>query len=89
MLRLTRTAHTVLTVDGRLTTAHLPLLDAEIAAGLQQAPQLTLRLNGLVHIDAEGLARLKQWCDCGVALEGGSPYVRALLQRAGLETAID
>lgn len=94
MFRLTRTAQTpttaVLTIDGLLSADQVPLLADEIGRCRQQCTRLILQLDGVGQIDPEGIALLQQWCgadgDPKVVLQGGSPFLRALLHRAGLQT---
>lgn len=91
MLRLTRIVQTPaqiqLTIDGRLVADQVPLLDGEIGRCLAHATRLVLQLDGVTYIDEAGLALLKRWRGQTVCLRGGSPFVQALLQRAGLTDA--
>lgn len=88
MLRLTLMAQTpqqaVLKVDGQITADQVPLLAEEIGRLGQQSACLVLVLDGVAHIDPEGLELLKQWPGPPLRLRGGSPFVRALLSIEGL-----
>ena len=88
MLRLTLVAQTpqqaVLNVDGQITADQVPLLAKEIGRLGQQSASLILVLDGVGHIDPEGLDLLKQWSGPPLQLRGGSPFLRALLSSGGL-----
>ncbi|MBT6502036.1 MAG: hypothetical protein HOK67_19305 [Deltaproteobacteria bacterium] len=84
MLRLAVATQTpleaLLIIDGNITVDQLPLLTGEIRRCRQRSATLILMLDGVAHIDPEGLALLQQWCARGVALRGGTPFLRALLR---------
>lgn len=88
MLRLTCTtqtpSQTVLQIDGQITADQVPLVASEVERSRGQSTRLTLTLDGVTHIDPEGISLLKDCCDQGVVLQGGSVFIRALLKSEGL-----
>jgi ABC-type transporter Mla MlaB component len=83
MLRIThahpdaRTAS--LRVEGRLTRADLPRLQQTCAELLAGGAQLQLELSGLQFADRDGVVTLRSLRSRGVALQGASGFVEALL----------
>ena len=90
MLRMTLTAQSpqkvVLALYGKIAGSDVQFLQQEGEGHLEQDAQLTLELDGVQFIDEAGLALLRQWVGRGLALRGGSTFVRALLATEGLET---
>lgn len=91
MLRLTlvsqTTEETVLKVEGWVTEVSLPLLEAEGERRFRESERLVLDLKGMRFIDPVGLALLKRWTGKRLVLRDGSPFVRELLHRHGLDGA--
>ena len=89
MLRITllsqSTEEAVLKIEGRITGADVALLECEIRGKFEQAQRLVLDLQGLKHIDREGLELLKHWSADQLVLRDSSVFVRTLLQTHGLE----
>ncbi len=88
MLRITVISETreetVLRVEGWVSGRNVALLDQEGARWLREGVHLVLDLDGVRFIDRAGMALLQQWGTGGVALRGGSPFVRSLLTKHGL-----
>ena len=88
MLRITSLSQTkeaaVLKIEGRVAGSDVSLLEWEMKQKLQNASCLVLELEGLKHIDREGLAVLKRWAGEKLILRGGSTFVRTLLATHGL-----
>lgn len=74
----------VLAVDGEVAEGNVPLLAAELERHLAAIDRLILDLDGVPFIDEDGLALLRRWPRSRLVLRGGSPFVRALLDEAGL-----
>ena len=89
MLRLTvisRSAEEiVLQADGWVAGAYVDLLEREIRRHLQQTEGLVLDLRGVRFIDRAGIDVLREWMGAGLALCGGSLFMRTLLEEYGLE----
>ena len=88
MLRITVISETgeevVLRVEGWISGRNVALLDQEGTRWLRKGVPLVLDLNGVRFIDRAGMALLQRCATEGVALRGGSPFVRSLLTRHGL-----
>jgi anti-anti-sigma regulatory factor len=93
MLRITPLAQTdeetILRIEGRFTGADVVLVDREIRVRFEQSQRLVLDLQGLKHIDREGLDLLKRWSGETLVLQGCSPFVRTLLDNYGLSTVFE
>ena len=83
MLRITRAnangTSESLRVEGRLTHADLPRFQESCTRLLQGGRQLCLDLSGLQFADSEAVATLRALRRRGVAFEGASGFVEALL----------
>jgi anti-anti-sigma regulatory factor len=90
MLRITPLAQTdeetILRIEGRFVGADVVLVDREIRVRFEQSQRLVLDLQGLKHIDRDGLELLKRWSGEALVLQGCSPFVRTLLDNHGLST---
>lgn len=90
MLRLTAVSRAdgevVLAVVGWLEGKDVALLEREIDRELAGSRRLVLDLGGTRAIDPAGLDALARRSSTGVALRGGSAFVRALLQTRGLSS---
>ena len=84
MLRLTETARSeeeeVVRVEGWVTDAGVDLLEREGTRRLRAGVRLVLDLDGVRFIDPVGLELLRRWVGEGVALRGGSAFIRELLR---------
>jgi len=89
MIRLTIRSQTpeeaVLQVDGRLSGKNVAILEAEGARLLGETRRLVLDLKGVRFINDRGIALLRRWSEERLVLRNGSPFVRALLEKHGLE----
>jgi anti-anti-sigma regulatory factor len=74
----------VLRLEGWLSEEGVALLAAEVQRLLAGGRRLVLDLDGVSHIDPDGLDLLEGWTGARVALRGGSVYVRTLLHNHGL-----
>jgi anti-anti-sigma regulatory factor len=74
----------VLKVEGWISGQDVRLLEEEGARCLASSKHLTLDLDGVRFIDKAGMALLKRWSEGGVALKGGSWFVKMLLATHGL-----
>ena len=74
----------VLKVDGWLAGENVDLLEQEGAPVLGQVRRLVLDLQGVRFIDEAGIALLQGWSSQGLVLQGGSVFIRALLETHGL-----
>lgn len=84
MLRVTRFPSRteeaeILRVEGRLTRADLPRLHESCASLLETGAGLRLDLSGLQFADRASVAALQALRRRGVALEGASGFLDALL----------
>ena len=66
-------------------------IDAEAVTALEAGPNrpgtlAAVELDGVRYVDRHGLGLLRGWARQGVALRGGSLFVRTLLTQAGLST---
>ena len=88
MLRLTVELHTPeevrLKVEGRVAGESVVLLEQEASRWLQESARLVLDLTGVQFIDREGIACMKRCSEGRLVLFGGSPFIRALLAKHGL-----
>jgi len=88
MLRITRAsangAIESLRVEGRLTQADLPRLQQTCTELLEGGGLLRLELSGLQFADRDGVATLRALRRRGVALQGASGFVEALLSDPNL-----
>tara|TARA_B100000809_G_C15092854_1_gene513864 strand:- start:1213 stop:1506 length:294 start_codon:yes stop_codon:yes gene_type:complete len=93
MLRITpllqTEEETVIRIEGQVTGADVVLVDQEIQARFEQTRRLILDLQGLKHIDREGLHMLKRWSAKALVLRGSSPFVRTLLDNHGLSGGLE
>jgi len=91
MLRLVALAddpdETVLVAEGWIQGDNVALLHREIVERMEAHTQLVLDLAGVRFIDPAGLDLLARWAAQGLALRGGSLFIRALLARRGLRCA--
>ena len=74
-------AVTILRLEGRLEQQVTGLLSDQVHAWLARAETVVLDLEGVVFIDAAGLALLEGWREAPVTCRGGSPFVRMLLRQ--------
>lgn len=82
MFKLTVTTgdgHATLTLEGRLTGDWAEELAKATATAMANATHVTLELSGLIFVDAQGVARLRDAADRGAVLAGGSTFVTALI----------
>ena len=90
MIRLTVRSQTpeeaVLQVDGRVTGENVAILEQEGTRLLGAAQRLVLDLRWVRFFDKDGLALLRRWPRERLVLRNASWFVRALLERHGLET---
>ncbi len=89
MLRLTvisrSTEEIVLQADGWVAGAYVDLLEREIRCHFEETEGLVLDLRGVRFIDRAGIDVLRECMGVGLALRGGSLFVRTLLEEYGLE----
>ena len=74
----------VLKIEGWIAGTEVVLLEEEGQSLLHQSRRLVLDLSEVRNIDPEGIVLLRRWARRKVALQGGSLYIRALLQKHGL-----
>ena len=74
----------VLRLEGWVSEEGVAVLEAEVQRLLAGGRRLVLDLDGVHHIDPDGLDLLEGWTGARVALRGGSAYVRTLLYNHGL-----
>lgn len=74
-----------LALHGRLTDDIVAVVEAECRRHLATTARLLLDLDGVSYIDGSGLSLLRRWRERGLAVRGGSPFVRALLAVERLE----
>ncbi|MBK1704174.1 STAS domain-containing protein [Halochromatium glycolicum] len=83
MLRITPRADddgvTVLTLEGRLTSDLIVILEQALAAAKLPSRQLALDLNDLSYVDQAGAAALRQLLASGVGIARSSDWLRLLL----------
>ena len=89
MLRITvlsqNREEATLKVEGRITGTDVALLEREISGKFERSQRLVLELQGLKHIDREGVELLKHWSADKLILRDSSVFVRTLLRTHGLE----
>ncbi len=89
MLRITLMSQSreeaILKVEGRITGTDVALLESEISSKLERSQRLVLVLQGLKHVDRNGVELLKHWSADRLILRDSSVFVRTLLQTHGLE----
>ena len=78
-----------LKIEGRVTAADVALLDGEIRAEFDRVERIVLNLEGLKHIDREGLEMLKGWSGDRLVLQGCSSFIRSLLAASGFSGSCD
>ena len=80
MIRITthqEPAHTVVTIDGRLTAADF----SEIRRVRQSVSgAVALDLGGLDACAEDGIRLLQDWLDAGARLDAATPFLRMVLQ---------
>lgn len=74
----------VLKLEGRLSDEDVGLLEREGGRWLQQSDRLVLDMEGVQLVDRAAIALLKDWAKEGLALCGGTLFVRELLKSHGL-----
>ena len=82
MIRISRArrgSETVVTVAGRLDSAHVAQLEAECEAA---GEPVVLDLSELQSADSEGVRWLKSFENRGASVTDKSPYIALLLERA-------
>jgi len=88
MLRITLLSQdkeeVILKVEGRIAGADVALLEREITGKFELTQRLVLDLQGVKHIDREGLQLLKHLSKGKLVLRDSSVFVRTLLQAYGL-----
>jgi anti-anti-sigma regulatory factor len=93
MVRISVTSRTqeqvVVKREGWVVRQAVPLLEREGRHWLDQGQRLVLELHGVRFIDQGGLELLAGWAGARLVLQGGSPFVQALLQRRRLVPAPD
>ena len=91
MLRLTLSCHSceesVLQIDGWITGPQGALVQTEIVRLLEQTQHLILDLKGVRFLDEAGAAHLRHWSGERVTLHHVPPFIRALLDRPGTQSA--
>jgi len=89
MLRLTVRSQTpeeaVLQVDGWVAAEQVRLLGQEGTRLLRTSRRLVLDLKGVIFIDEEGLALLREGWGERIRLRNGSPFIRELLAQHHLK----
>ena len=75
----------LLKVEGRITGTDVALLEREIRSELDRSQRLVLDLQGLKHIDREGVELLKHWTADKLILRDTSVFVGTLLRTHGLD----
>jgi anti-anti-sigma regulatory factor len=80
-----RQEETVLGVQGWIAGISVSLLEQAVEGHQQAGQRLVLELSAVRFVDEAGLALLRRWTGEGIALRGGSPFVRKLLEIHGLE----
>ena len=89
MLRITLMSQSeeeaLLKVEGRITGTDVALLEREIRSELDRSQRLVLDLQGLKHIDREGVELLKHWTADKLILRDTSVFVGTLLRTHGLD----
>ena len=87
MLRITQVSQSnsevVLKIEGRVEGSDVKLLEQELEKQFRETRFIVLQIEGLRHIDREGLVVLKGWVG-KIAFLGESIFVRALLVAHGL-----
>ena len=91
MLRITTVTHApdrvVLKLEGWVSGTNVGFLEKEGTCCLQSGARLVLELSGVRFIDGKGLALLRGWSRSQLTLQGGSAFVRRLLEEQGLGTS--
>ena len=81
MIRITtqqEKPHTVITIDGQLTTADL----GEIRRFRNSVPvHVVLRLGGLNVCADDGIRLLQDWLHAGAQLDSANPFLRMILEK--------
>jgi anti-anti-sigma factor len=68
-----------LRLEGRLAAAWVPEFDRAVAAAVSEYSHVTLDLDGLSFVDADGVAVIRSAVDRGARLTGGSQFIGALI----------
>lgn len=88
MIRITVIAQdpkeVVLKIEGRLEGEDVVLLAAEGEGYLLQTERLVLEITEVKFIDQAGIQLLQRWARKRLVLQGGAPFVQALLKEHGL-----
>jgi ABC-type transporter Mla MlaB component len=75
----------VLKIAGHLTRENAPILAREGDHWLRQSEVLVLELAEVQFVDRAGLALLQRWATQKLVLRGAIPFIRTLLEQAGLQ----
>ena len=82
-LRITTTPETiVLGLHGRIVGDEVGFLEQEGQKRMCPSSILEVNLDDVAFIDRAGVSLLRRWAEQGVRINGGSPFIRALLQAA-------
>ena len=88
MIRITVIAQdpkeVVLKIEGRLEGEDVVLLAAEGEGHLLKTARLVLEITEVKFIDQAGIQLLQRWARKRLVLQGGAPFVQALLKEHGL-----
>lgn len=75
----------MLKIEGDISEKTVDVLKAEGERWLPQKDRLVLDLAGVRFVDTAGLSLLRDWSGERMVLRGASRFVRALLERHGLD----
>ncbi len=88
MIRITVVSQTseevTLKIEGWVTYADVELMKEEITRWFREVHRVVLNLTHVRFIDEAGIEMLCGWPRSELVLQGGSPFVRTLLQDHGL-----
>jgi hypothetical protein len=86
MLKITRVGsldqEVTLQLDGRMSGPWVELLRQSAESVLAEGARLTLDLQNIYFIDAEGVALIKTLKDCGVRDLNASPFVAEQIKKS-------